>query len=311
MGPFRGLVGWVLLLGCWWGPLRASAQERPPFALSLHGRTSVAHARAERAAWFSITLPLDTLARPKLLPVASPSEPAAPPPGSAQAEVSTPPVAKVAATPALSLGQLQALAEFSRRACAVALAVAGVPAERRRVDSIAARARASAALPEIRLRAQRNTDQALRWAPTSDDPYRVTQADGAGTTLEASATFRLDRLLFAREELNAERLRQQAGAEHLKLERRVLDAVLELFRARELACSGDAEAEARGAALLRSAERFIELDVMTAGWFSAQAASLARALWGFPEAVLGVCSPPAPASAPASTKPVASLENSG
>ena len=148
----------------------------------------------------------------------------------------------------------------------------------------------------------------LRWAPTSDDPYRVTQADGAGTTLEASVTFRLDRLLFAREELNAERLRQQAGAEHLKLERRVLDAVLELFRARELACAA-ADADVRGAALLRSAERFTELDVMTAGWFSAQAPSFARAVWGFSEAVLGVCSPPAPEPAP--TKAVASLENSG
>jgi hypothetical protein len=310
MGLFRGLVSGMVFLGCWWVPLPASAQEQTPFELSLHGRTTTARARAERAAWFSITLPLDALARPKLLPVASPSEPAASP-GSAQAPESTLPVAKVAASPALSFGQLQALAEFSRRACAVALAVAGVPAERRRLDSITARARASAALPEIRLRAQRNTDQALRWAPTSDDPYRVTQADGAGTTLEASATFRLDRLLFAREELNAERLRQQAGAEHLKLERRVLDAVLELFRARELACSTDADAEARGAALLRSAERFTELDVMTAGWFSAQAASFARAVWGFSEAVLGVCSPPAPRSEPAPTNPVASLENSG
>jgi hypothetical protein len=293
----------MVLLGCWWGPLLASAQEKPPLELSLHGRSTNSSARVERAAWFSVTLPLDALARPKLLPVASTPEPAP-----SQPADSTP---SAATMPALNFGQLQALAEFSRRACAVALGAAGVPAERRRVDSIATRARASAALPEVRLRAQRNTDQALRWAPTSDDPYRVTQADGAGTTLEASVTFRLDRLLFAREELNAERLRQQAGAEHLKLERRVLDALLELFRARELACSAAADADARGAALLRSAERFTELDVMTAGWFLAQAPSFGRAVWGFPEAVLGVCSPPAPASEPAPTNPVASLENSG
>jgi hypothetical protein len=310
MGLFRGLVRWLVLLSCWCGPRLASAQEQS-LELSLHGRATTSSARAERAAWLSVTLPLDALARPKLLPVAMPSEPSPSPPGSAQAADSNAPVAGARATPALSFAQLQALAEFSRRACAVALGVAGVPAERRRLDSIATRARASAALPEIRLRAQRNTDQALRWAPTSDDPYRVTQADGAGTTLEASATFRLDRLLFAREELNAERLRQQSGAEHLKLERRVLDAVLELFRARELACSAAADADARAVALLRGAERFAELDVMTAGWFSAQAPSFARAVWGFPEAVLGVCSPPAPASEPAPTNPVASLENSG
>lgn len=310
MGLPRGLV-WAVLLGSWWGPRLALAQEPPPLELAVHGRITTSSARAERAAWLSVTLPLDALARPKLLPVATPPEPAVSPSASIDATGSSPPVAGVGATSALSFAQLQALAEFSRRACAVALAAAGVPAERRRLDSIATRARASAALPEIRLRAQRNTDQALRWAPTSDDPYRVTQADGAGTTFEASATFHLDRLLFAREELNAARLRQQAGAEHIKLERRVLDALLELLRARELSCSASADAEARGLALLRGAERFIELDVMTAGWFSAQAPSFARALWGFPEAVLGVCSRPAPPSAPAVTNPVASLENSG
>lgn len=151
----------------------------------------------------------------------------------------------------------------------------------------------------------------MRWAPTSDDPYRVTQADGAGTTLEVSATFRLERLLFAREELNAERLRQQAAVEHLKLERRVLDAVLQLFRSRELACSVAPDADARAAALIRSAEQFAELDTLTAGWFSEHAPSFARAVWGFPEAVLGVCSAPMPASEPAPTNPVASPENSG
>jgi hypothetical protein len=311
MGFYRGLVRWLVLLGNWWGPGLALAQEPPPLELSLHARTTSSSARAERAAWLSITLPLDELARPKLLPVANPSEPAASPPASIEATSSSLAVAGVGATPALSFAQLQTLAEFSRRACAVALAVAGVPVERRRLDSIATRARASAALPEIRLRAQRNTDQALRWAPTSDDPYRVTQADGAGTTFEVSATFHLDRLLFAREELNVARLRQQAGVEHIKLERRVLDALLELLRARELSCSPSADAEARGSVLLRGAERFIELDVMTAGWFSAQAARLSRALWGFPEAVLGVCSEPPPASAPAATNPVASLEHSG
>jgi hypothetical protein len=310
MGLFRGLVTWLILLGSWWGPRLAVAQEHPPLQLSLHGRSTTSSARVERAAWLSLTLPFDALARPQLRAVASLSEPAEPA-RSAEHAASDPTAAGSDVAPALSFAQLQALAEFSRRACAVALAVAGAPAERRRLDSIATRARASAALPEIRLRAQRNTDQALRWAPTSDDPYRVTQADGAGTTLEASATFHLDRLLFAREELNAARLRQQAGAEHLKLERRVLDALLELFRARELSCSASAEAEARGSALLRGAERFIELDVMTAGWFSAQAPSFARAVWGFPEAVLGVCRQPLPPSAPAATNPVASPENSG
>lgn len=310
MGHFLQPFRWVVGLCCSVVPLAASAQTREaaPFEVSLHGRSTRSSARAEQAAWLSVTLPLDSWARPAAGRVVALAEPPAEKPSDAPASSA---LTVAATTPVLSFEQLRALAEFSRRACVVALGVAGVPAQRRRLDSLSTRARASAALPEIRLRAQQSTDQALRWAPTSDDPYRVTQADGAGTTLEASATFRLDRLLFAREELNTERLRQQAAVEHLKLERRVLDAVLELFRAREQACAAGPETDTRATALLRSAERFTELDVMTAGWFSAHVDAFSRAVWGFPEAVLGVCSAPLPASEPAPTKPVASAENSG
>jgi hypothetical protein len=203
------------------------------------------------------------------------------------------------------------LSELSRRATIVALAVAGAAADRRRLDSQSARSRWSALLPELRLRAQRDTDQALRWAPTSDDPYRVTQADGAGTTLEASATFRLDRLLFSREELVVERLRAQAGQERLKLEQRVLDAVLGWFRAHELGCVEGADEEARTLQRVRSVELFAELDVLTAGWFSEQAPHFGLVVWGFAEAVLGQCEPPAPPRPPAAaTNPVASLQDS-
>jgi hypothetical protein len=191
----------------------------------------------------------------------------------------------------------------------MALRIADAPAERRRLDSLASRAHGSALLPELRLRAVRNTDQALRWVPTSDDPTRITQADGAGTILEASATFRLDRLLFAREELTVERLRLHAAEARLKLETRVQAVVLGLFRARELGCSDERDDQS-ATEIVKVAELFAELDNLTAGWFSDEAASFGRLVWGFPEAVLGVCSPPGPASAAAATNPVASLENS-
>ena len=192
----------------------------------------------------------------------------------------------------------------------VALAVAGTAADRRRLDSLSARARGSALLPELRLRAMRNTDQALRLMPTTDDPYRITQADGAGLTLEASVTFRLDRLLFAREELAVERLRQRAGEMRLKLEARVQAAVLGVFRAHELGCADQREDPAAAPEAVRALELFQELDNLTAGWFSEQAPSFGRTLWGFPEAVLGVCSAPEPPPAGAATIPVASLSDS-
>jgi hypothetical protein len=209
----------------------------------------------------------------------------------------------------MTLTELRALTDFARRATAVALSVAGAPAERGRLDSLSARARSSALLPELRLRAVRSTDQALRWVPTTDDPYRVSQADGAGILLEASATFRLDRLLFANEELRIEQLRLDAAEQRLKLEARVRAAVLELFRARELACQEDAEPDRAAERKLELFKLLAELDDLTASWLSEHAPSISRAIWGFPEAILGACVPPLPA--PPATNPVASLADSG
>ncbi len=296
-------------------PLPSSAGH---FEVALHARSMHASARAERAAWLTVTLPLDKLALPRVAQQPSVPEPIppastpAPAPARAPAAVpaSAPPTPRAADTPLVTFEQLHALADFSRRATVMALSVAGTAADRRRLDSLSTRARASALLPELRLRAVRNTDQALRLVPTTDDPYRVTQADGAGVVLEASATFRLDRLLFAREELTVERLRLHAGAARLKLEARVLAALLGLFRAHELGCADDPNAPAALPQVIKALELIAELDNLTAGWFSEQAPSFSRAVWGFSEAVLGVCSAPLPASAAAATNPVASLENS-
>jgi hypothetical protein len=284
----------------------ASAPNSGHFEVSLHARSLKASARAEQVAWLTVTLPLDQLALPKAVnPAVAEAATPAPTP------VSPPAAEKPAAPPApLTLEQLRALSEFSRRASAVALTVAGAGADRSRLDSLSSRARSSALLPELRLRAVRNTDQALRLVPTTDDPYRVTQADGAGLILEASATFRLDRLVFAHEELMVERLRIRAGAERLKLEARVQGAVQGLFQARQLACAAEPEDPARQAQITKALEFFQELDAVTAGWFATQASALGSAVWGFPEAILGACEPPEPPKPPAVTKAVASLEDS-
>jgi hypothetical protein len=308
----RGLVfsGLLVATGL---TLVAHGQEAAPddaLALALHARTTAASARAEQAAWFSLTVPLERVASPRPS-LSRPAVAQAPPANDSEKPLPEASSAETAPEPSLDLAKLGALTDFSRRAVAVALAVAGAPDARRRFDGLASRSRWSATLPELRLRAQRNTDQALRWAPTSDDPYRVTQADGAGTILEASATFRLDRLLFSGDELAIERLRQQAGSEHLKLEQRLLQALLGLFRARERACAPSGNDDAvRLEQRLRIAELAVELDVLTAGWFLRRAPDLSRAVWGFPEALLGACQPPAPAPALEQTKAVASLDDS-
>lgn len=294
MSRFRGW-GCFVFVAFW---LAAStclgqAREAPPLPatgagghveVSLHARSTQAMARSERAAWLSVTVPLDRAAAPRVAQATVPAPPAAPPPASDRS----------GPAPRVSFAQLRALSELTRRATAAALAVVSTAAERRRLDSLATRARSAALLPELRLRILRNSDKALRWIPTTDDPYRITQADGTGLILEGAATFRLDRLLFANEELAVERLRQDAGAARLKLEGRVVEAVLGLFHARERACADETDDAERAAQTLKLLELFAELDALTAGWFAQQAPSLGRAVWGFPEAVLGVCTAPEP-----------------
>jgi hypothetical protein len=302
-----GVLAVTFVLLCTAGA-RARAQEADDLGhleFALHGRMSDADDLAERAAWVTLNVPFDRLARPRLLSTATtPTPPKIELPiAEAQNAAGTTPTPSATAS-LLTFAQLQIFADFSGRATRAALALAGTAAERRRLDGLASRSRASALLPELRLRAVRNTDQALRLTPVTDDPYRVTQADGAGTVLEASVTFRLDRLVFASAELVVERLRQQAGEERLELERRVTTTLLALLRARSLACLDGVSEEAHALQVITLLQLFTELDLLTGGWFREQAAALSRAVWGFSEAVLGVC------QAPASTKPVASLDDS-
>lgn len=301
------LAGSAAVVVAFSGSAFAQAREAdapsPHLELGLHARSMQASARSEREAWLTLQVPFDELARPRLaqqssVPMPRPSPAPAPPVAAPRLEVR------------VTFEQARGLADFSRRATVVALSVVGAAAERRRLDGLASRARGSALLPELRLRALRNSDKALRWIPTTDDPYRITQADGTGLVLEASATFRLDRLLFAREELVVARLRLKAGSERVKLEARVLEALVGLFRARELACTDDVDDPARSAQTLKVLELFVELDALTAGWFSEHAPALGRAVWGFPEAALGQCAASGPPAAASGTNPVASLQES-
>lgn len=323
----RSVGCWLVLIG-YLASRNAQAQSAPilqadapvsHFELGLHARRMKASMRAEQSAWLTLTVPLDRLAAPRAVSASMPAPPNAAAPGSAS-PVSPAPAPNTApspdtaeAEPPLGFKELAAFSNFTRRAIAVATTAAGAGAERGRLDSLSARAKASALLPELRLRIVRNTDQALRWVPTTDDPYRVTQADGAGLILEAGAVFRFDRLVFAHEELAVERLRQRAAEERLKLEARVAEVMLDLLRARQLACSLDPNDPARVAHVLRLLQSFELLDSLTAGWFSGQAANLGRAVWGFPEAVLGACQPPEPdppPPKPSATNPVARLDDS-
>jgi hypothetical protein len=167
--------------------------------------------------------------------------------------------------------------ELARNTLRMAVLSAGLPRSNERLESIAARSRSSAVLPEVAVRGMHSTDESLRLSPALDDSYRYTQTGGAGVTLEARLTWKLDRLVFADEELGVERIR----AERARSEGNLVERVARLFavweRSRLLLENVDLLPEDQHKLDIKALEAEIELDVMTNGWFSEQLRKLPEA----------------------------------
>jgi hypothetical protein len=134
------------------------------------------------------------------------------------------------------------------------------------------RARWSAVLPELRLRAARATDETLRLTPTLDDPYRYTLAGRSDLLFEARLGWRLDNLLFAGVELSAERLLAQKKERARVITGQVLKVLFDWQRARLLARDPALLPEERQRAEIDAVEAETELFVLTGGWFRASRA---------------------------------------
>ncbi len=173
-----------------------------------------------------------------------------------------------------------------------ALHNAGLEESLDRLESMAGRARTSAILPDVRLRAGREFDQSLRLTPTEEDPYRYTQTDGANLLLEASLTWRLGALVFGSEELGLERLHLARERERQRLALQVLQALLDFNRAW---LQVQVPRRRTGRARLSLFEATLRLDLLTGGWFSAKGAPV----------VLKPPSVPAPSRTPASVNSLA------
>jgi hypothetical protein len=198
--------------------------------------------------------------RPSLEPPPPPND-ASDPAGAAP----TPPAAPKLEIPVLITP------EVARGATQAALRRARLEDASARVDALALRARSSALLPEIRLRASRLVDEAQQLSPTEYDPGRVTASGGTSVWLEARGTWRLDRILFADEEIALERIRHDRADEQVKLTQKVLDLLFAWQRAvaveASLEIAAPADIEARVTAALKVAETEASLDVITGGWF--------------------------------------------
>jgi len=172
------------------------------------------------------------------------------------------------------------------------------------LDGLGTRARWSAILPEVRIRAARSRDDSLHMQPTLEDPYRYSTIGGDGLLLEAQATFRLNRLLFADEEVAVERLRlvrERAGEDRAeRVTARLSHWYRALSRERSLL-----PPEARARATLERVESEMELDVLTDGWFGERVRRLGL---GSPPVERPDPAPSSPAAPKPASKPKASPE---
>lgn len=161
----------------------------------------------------------------------------------------------------------------ARAAVAAALEEAHLTEPFGRLDRLASRARTSALLPELRLRVTRLVDEAQALSPTEYDPGRVTASGGVSSWLEARATFRLDRLVFADEEVALEKQREERTQARQKLVDRVLDELFAWQRALAVRDDETQDPEERARAVIAAIEAEASLDVLTGGWLSRWKAS--------------------------------------
>lgn len=98
--------------------------------------------------------------------------------------------------------------QLVRTCVAAALRASGLDADERGIEAIVSRARWSASLPEVRLRAVQYDDQRLYTdVTTASDTSRLRDSVGAQVSLEARLTWRLDHLVFADDEPTFERIK--------------------------------------------------------------------------------------------------------
>lgn len=203
--------------------------------------------------------PIADGAAPRAAPSPSPAPPAQPTTPDDGPPPAPPPSARV--TP-----------ELARGAVAAALRRAGLADPEARLDALASRARASALVPELRLRVARELEQAQSLAPTEYDPARTTATGGASLWLEARATWRLDRAVFADEEITLERLRRERADAQRRLTDRVLALLFAWQRARTREADPARTPEERLDATLDAIEAEATLDILTDGWFTRRSA---------------------------------------
>jgi hypothetical protein len=136
------------------------------------------------------------------------------------------------------------------------------------LDDMATRARYSALLPTTTLRVTRLIDESVSLSPTSYDAERTTEKGGASLWLEGRATWSLDRLVFADEEVRLEQLEQQMQERSERRAARVLELLFGWQR--EVYAMHDPALDTSKCvhSWLMQQQLAAALDVETGGWFA-------------------------------------------
>ena len=149
----------------------------------------------------------------------------------------------------------------------VAWSVARVPEGDPEVSSLRTRARVSALLPETRLRLLR-TDDARAALDVDPETGALRGTQQVGYTWEGRLAWRLDRLLFAEEELGAMRIQNEHRDARDRITKRVLDAYFQYRRANVDLETADLGSRESWEARLKVDESIATLDALTGGYFS-------------------------------------------
>ncbi len=136
------------------------------------------------------------------------------------------------------------------------------------LEGMASRARYGSLLPTLRLRATRLIDESISLSPTSYDAERTTSRGGASLWLEARATWDLDRLVFASEEIRVTQIRLDYSTKQRKMSQRVLADLFAWQRAIYAMHDPTLSIPSCVHAWLNTQQLAASLDIATDGWFS-------------------------------------------
>jgi hypothetical protein len=134
-----------------------------------------------------------------------------------------------------------------------------------RLDELSGRARSAAWAPELRIRAYRGTSAGASVYGAVDAADRSTLSDGVTTLVETRLIWRLDRIVFADEEVAIERIRLERAELRQRLAARVIELALAWLRACRAAEEPALLEPDRELARATATEALLALDALSGG----------------------------------------------